>query len=115
GGRSALGAGGAAFDGYRIVAELGRGGMGCVFRAANPVLRRDEALKVMLPAVAARPEARERFLREARAMAALRHDHVVEVYHVREAGGAAQLAKPVVEGEGQAARPGRATAVQPAR
>jgi serine/threonine protein kinase len=102
--RSALPAVGADFDGYRIVAELGRGGMGCVLRATNPLLRRDEALKVMLPEVAARPKARERFLREARAMAALRHDHVVEVYHVREAEGVPYLAMPLLEGETLAAR-----------
>jgi hypothetical protein len=101
---SALPGIGEEFDGYRIVAELGRGGMGCVFRANNPVLKRDEALKVMLPEVAAKPQARERFLREARAMAAVRHDHVVEVYHVREIGGVPYLAMPLLEGETLASR-----------
>jgi hypothetical protein len=111
---SALPAVGADFDGYRVVAELGRGGMGCVLRASNPVLQRDEALKVMLPEVAARPRARERFLREARAMAALRHDHVVEVYHVREAEGVPYLAMPLLEGETLAARLKREKALPPA-
>ena len=55
---SALPVVGAGFDGYLIVAELGRGGMGVVYRATNPVLKRDEALKVMLPEAAARPRAR---------------------------------------------------------
>jgi hypothetical protein len=101
---SALPVVGAGFDGYLIVAELGRGGMGVVYRATNPVLKRDEALKVMLPEAAARPQARERFLREARAMAAVRHDHVVEVYHVREVDGVPYLAMPLLEGETLAAR-----------
>ena len=102
------------FDGYRIVAELGRGGMGCVFRARNPVLNRDEALKVMLPEVAARPQARERFLREARAMAAVRHDHIVEVYHVREIGGVPYLAMPLLAGETLAERLKREKTLSPA-
>jgi serine/threonine protein kinase len=87
------------FDGYRIVTELGRGGMGCVFRASNLLLGRDEALKVILPEVAVKPQARARFLREARAMAAVRHDHIVEVYHVREPGGVPYLAMPLLKGE----------------
>src|SRR5262249_39667886 len=70
--------------GYEIRGELGRGGMAVVYRATNPLLHRDEALKIMLPEIAAKPRACERFLREARAMAALRHDHVVEVYRVGE-------------------------------
>jgi hypothetical protein len=111
---SALPVIGSSFDGYRIVAELGRGGMGCVFRATNPVLGRDEALKVMLPEVAARREARARFLREARAMAAVRHDHVVEVYHVREAEGVPYLAMPLLEGETLAARLKRENVLPPA-
>src|SRR5262249_19065839 len=111
---SALPAVGAAFDGYLIVAVLGHGGMGCVLRATNPVLRRDEVLKVMLPEVAARPQARARFLREARAMAAVRHDHVVEVYHVREAEGVPYLAMPRLEGETLAARLQREKVLPPA-
>jgi serine/threonine protein kinase len=101
---SALPVIGAKFDGYRIVVELGRGGMGCVFRATNLALRRDEALKIMLPEVASKPLARERFLREAQAMAAVRHDHVVEIYHVREIEGVPYLAMPLLEGETLATR-----------
>ncbi len=87
------------FGGYRLVAELGHGGMGCVYRATDPLLRRDVALKLMRPDLVGRKETHERFLREARALAAVRHDHVVEVYQVGEAEGIPFLAMPLLEGE----------------
>ncbi len=65
---------------YRIEAELGRGGMSVVYRAHDPVLGRAVALKVLHPHLADRREARERFTREARAVARLAHPHIVEVY-----------------------------------
>lgn len=67
---------------YRLLAMLGSGGMGMVFRAEDTVLKREVALKLMRPGLAS--EAKQRFLREARAMAALQHDHVVAVYQVGE-------------------------------
>jgi urea transport system substrate-binding protein len=67
---------------YRILKVLGRGGMGVVFLAEDTHLQRQVALKVMLPDLVASSAARERFLREARAGAALRSDHVVVVYQV---------------------------------
>src|SRR5205823_458951 len=69
---------------YRVLKVLGAGGMGVVYLAEDPHLQRQVALKAMLPALAASPAARERFLREARAAAALEHDHVVAVYQVGE-------------------------------
>ena len=66
--------------GYRVLKELGRGGMGIVFQAEDPKLKRLVALKVMLPVVAADAAARQRFLREAQAMAAVHHDHVVTIH-----------------------------------
>ena len=69
---------------YRFVKQLGRGGMGVVFLAEDTKLCRPVALKVMLGPLVAQPEARERFLREARAAAAVKHDHVVTIYEVDE-------------------------------
>jgi tetratricopeptide (TPR) repeat protein/tRNA A-37 threonylcarbamoyl transferase component Bud32 len=68
-------------DAYLIEAELGRGGMGIVFRAFDPALRRRVALKVLRPDLA-HPRARRRLVREARAAAQFRHDHLVAVYAV---------------------------------
>ena len=59
---------------------LGRGGMGAVYRAFDPVLEREVALKVMLPEAAGDPEHKQRFEREARAVARLSHPAVVTVF-----------------------------------
>ncbi|MBY0513033.1 MAG: hypothetical protein K2P78_03870, partial [Gemmataceae bacterium] len=59
---------------YRVTGRLGAGGMGLVFRAEDPQLKRQVALKVMLPRLAADPAAKARFLREARAQAQVEHD-----------------------------------------
>jgi formylglycine-generating enzyme required for sulfatase activity len=84
---------------YRILAVLAHGGMGVVFRAHDPVLDRPVALKAMLPGEAAVLTARERFLREARAAAALKHPHVVTIHQVGEDRGAPFLAMEFLEGE----------------
>jgi eukaryotic-like serine/threonine-protein kinase len=65
---------------YRVVKELGKGGMGAVYLALDTRLDRKLALKVMLPECAADAEAKERFLREAKAVAKVDHDHVVRIY-----------------------------------
>jgi hypothetical protein len=95
---------GSTFGGYRLVAELGRGGMGCVFRATEIRLQRDVALKVIQPNIATRPDSLKRFLREAVALAAVRSDHVVEIYQVGEVNGMLFVAMPLLEGETLAAR-----------
>ena len=64
---------------YRLVHELGRGGMGAVWRAEHLVLRSDVAVKLVLTAVATSEPLRARFLREAQASAALRSPHVVQI------------------------------------
>ncbi len=89
---------------YRILDVVGAGGMGVVFKAEDPRLRRLVALKAMLPALAANPTARERFLREAQAAAAIQHDHVVAVYQVDEANNVPYLAMPFLRGESLEAR-----------
>src|SRR5262245_53115786 len=66
-------------SGYRVIRLLGSGGMGLVFEAEELVLHRRVALKVLKPELAAELEHRERFLREARAAAAISSDYVVTI------------------------------------
>jgi predicted Ser/Thr protein kinase len=89
---------------YRVLAVLGCGGMGVVYKAEDPQLARPVALKAMLPGLAASPQARERFLREARAAAAVKHDHVVTIYQVGEDRGVPFLAMEFLEGQALDAR-----------
>ncbi|WP_339681939.1 protein kinase domain-containing protein [Gimesia maris] len=70
---------------YDIQELIGRGGCGIVFKAFDQRLHRIVAIKVMTPAMAATSPARKRFLREARATAAIRHENVVNIYAVEEA------------------------------
>jgi len=67
---------------YVLERELGRGGMGVVFLAREVALERPVALKLLPPHLAATPELRERFLREARTAARLAHPHIVPIYAV---------------------------------
>jgi serine/threonine protein kinase len=69
---------------YEVRKVLGRGGMGVVFLAHDPVLHRDVAIKVMAPQLACLPTARQRFLREAQAAAAITHDNIVTIHHIAE-------------------------------
>jgi WD40 repeat protein len=85
--------------GYRVVKVLGEGGMGVVFQAEDIKLQRIVALKAMRPAVAASADSGSRFLREARAAAAIEHDHIVAIYQVGEDGGVPYLAMQFLRGE----------------
>jgi serine/threonine-protein kinase len=84
---------------YRVVAELGVGGMGEVYRATDTKLGRDVALKVLPADMATSPERLERFRREAKALAALDHPGVVGAYSVEEADGVHFLTMQLVEGQ----------------
>jgi serine/threonine-protein kinase len=84
---------------YRIVEKLGEGGMGEVYRAHDPKLKRDVALKVLPSDTVADPERRARFEREAQAVAALNHPNIVTIYSVEEANSALFLTMEVVEGQ----------------
>ena len=89
---------------YRVSGPIGAGGMGIVFRAEDPLLKRPVALKVMRRSLSAGAEARRRFLREAQAVAALDHDHVVAIYQAGEDRGVLFLAMPLLRGETLAGR-----------
>ena len=69
---------------YQVIDVIGRGGMGIVLRALDPKLNRIVAVKVLAPELAANPNARRRFLREAQAAAAVSHPHVVTIHAVDE-------------------------------
>jgi serine/threonine protein kinase/TPR repeat protein len=68
--------------GYRVLRVIGHGGMGVVYEAEDPNLRRHVALKCLLAEVATRPGNKERFLREARATAAVEHENVIPIHQV---------------------------------
>ncbi len=84
---------------FRVGRLLGQGSMGLVFAAEDTQLRRLVALKVMKPKIAVNKEARRRFLREARAMAAVDHERIIPIYRVDEHQGVPYLAMPLLEGE----------------
>jgi serine/threonine protein kinase len=86
------------FGQYEILEELGRGGRGIVFKALDPTLHRIVALKVIAPPFAAFASARARFLREARAAAAVCHKHVVTIYAVAETKGLPYIVMQFVAG-----------------
>jgi serine/threonine protein kinase len=83
---------------YEIVAPLGAGGMGEVYKARDPRLGRDIAIKVLPEAAISDPERRARFEREARAVAALSHPNIVTIHAVEEAGGVPFFTMEYVEG-----------------
>ncbi len=89
---------GTTLAGYRLGPQLGRGGMGVVYRAEHLRLRREVALKIVAPEIADDVGFRERFAREARIAATLEHPHVVTVYDAGEAHGVLYLAMQLVEG-----------------
>ena len=70
------------FQHYRVLRKLGEGGMGIVFLAEDTHLKRRVALKILHLRIATEPAARQRFMREAQAMASIHHEHVVIVYQV---------------------------------
>src|SRR5262249_3995311 len=83
---------------YRVLKVLGDGGMGVVVLAEDVQLQRQVALKVMRPEAARQPNARERFLREARTAAALEHENIVPIYGVGEEAGVPFLAMQLLKG-----------------
>jgi YVTN family beta-propeller protein len=100
-GQHALEAGlaaGAAFAGLVVEGELGRGGMGVIYRARDPELDRLRALKVLAAERSTNEEFRERFRRESRQAAAIEHPNVVPVYRAGEEAGRLFLVMRLVDG-----------------
>src|SRR5687768_5034026 len=89
---------------YEIVAPLGAGGMGEVYKARDTRLDRTVAIKILPETLAADPQFRERFDREARAVSQLTHAHICTLYDVGEQSGAAYLVMELLDGETLAAR-----------
>ena len=85
---------------YRIVGELGRGAMGAVYRAVDPLIEREVAIKTLLQDLPAEilDEVRERFLREARSAGRLNHPNIVTIFDVGQDAGVAYIAMELLEG-----------------
>ena len=89
---------------YEVVALVGAGGMGEVYRARDTKLNRDIALKVLPEQVAHDPERFARFTREAQTLAALNHPNIAHIHGIEESGGVRALVMELVEGEDLAQR-----------
>ena len=83
---------------YDILAPLGAGGMGEVYRATDTRLRRQVAVKILPAALAADPDRLARFQREAEVLASLNHPHIAAIYGLEDAAGVKALVMELVEG-----------------
>ncbi len=83
---------------FQIVAPLGAGGMGEVYRATDVTLGRDVAIKILPPHFMVEPERRARFTREARLLATLNHPNIGAIYGVQETEDVTALVLELVEG-----------------
>lgn len=91
-------------ESYTIEGEIGRGGMGVVYRARDERLHRRVAVKALPPELAFQREIRERFTREAQTAARLAHPHIVPIHDVGEGHGVVYFVMGLIEGESLAAR-----------
>ena len=87
-------------NGYHIVREIGRGGMGIVYEATHPKLSRRMAIKVLTPAQAGKTKLQERFAREAETASRLSHPHIVPLFDFGETDGQSFLVMPFIAGRG---------------
>ena len=84
---------------YKILEQIGEGGMGVVYKAEDTKLRRTVALKFLLKEFTADPEAKERFIQEAQAAALLDHPHICTVHEIDEVEGKTFIAMALISGE----------------
>ncbi|HZF50397.1 MAG TPA: protein kinase, partial [Polyangiaceae bacterium] len=84
---------------YELDREIGRGGMGIVYRARDRRLKRHVAIKILPPELAFRSDIKTRFLREAETAAQLTHPHIVPIYAVDEAEGLVYFVMACVDGD----------------
>jgi TolB-like protein/tetratricopeptide (TPR) repeat protein len=89
---------------YEVTAPIGEGGMGQVYRATDAKLKRQVAIKVLPPSLAADVDRRARFQREAEVLASLNHPNIAAIYGLEEAKGLHYLVLELVEGETLAER-----------
>ncbi len=98
---------------YRVLAKLGEGGMGQVFRARDTKLDRDVAIKVLPEAFAHDAERLARFTREAKTLASLNHPNIAQIHGLEESGGITALVMELVEGDDLSQRIARLRAPGP--
>ncbi|HEU4334461.1 MAG TPA: serine/threonine-protein kinase, partial [Candidatus Eisenbacteria bacterium] len=98
---------GAKLGPYEILAPLGAGGMGEVYRARDTRLGRDVAVKVLPEHLSAQPEIRARFEREAKTVSSLNHPNICTLFDVGTEGDTAYLVMELIEGDTLAERLGR--------
>ena len=84
---------------YKIIQELGRGGMGVVYKANDSKLKRTVALKFLPPELARNPNAKERFLQEAQVAAALDHPHICTIFEADESENMPFISMAFIKGE----------------
>src|SRR5215216_2974491 len=89
---------------YEVIALIGAGGMGEVYRSRDTRLRRDVALKVLPPVFAADPDRGTRFAREAHLLATLNHPNIAAIYGIEESGTTTALVLELVDGDTLAER-----------
>jgi len=91
-------------DSYTLEGEIGRGGMGVVYKARDERLKRPVAIKVLPPELAFRTDIRQRFMREAETAARLAHPHIVPIHAVSDANELVYFVMGLVDGESLALR-----------